>query len=249
MITSIHKPEKLEDALKFLARDTDTRPLGGGTLLNSPHDADFEVVDLSKLGLGAITAKGSTLTLGATTTLQVLLDWEGLPPALKTALTLEVTRNLRQVATVAGTLVAADGRSPFAAALLALDPVLTIHPDSQEVGLGEFLPLRGADLKGKLITAITLSTTPTLHFEYVARSPADRPIVTVAIARWDSGRTRVALGGFGKAPHLAMDGRDPSGGPEIVENVYLTATDEWATAEYRTAAALELVTRILGAAV
>jgi CO/xanthine dehydrogenase FAD-binding subunit len=245
MITAIHKPDNLEDALTLLARDVDTRPLAGGTVLNAPHDAAFEVVDLSKLGLDTIEAKGSSLIIGATATLQSLLDTDGIPADLAKAIALETTRNLRHMASVAGTLVSDDGRSPFAAALLALDAALTIHPGPEDTSIGAILPLRGDNLKGKLITSISLSTAPRFGFEYVARSPADRPVLIVALAQWESGRTRIALGGWGSAPALLIDGRDPSGAADAAENALLSATDQWASAEYRTDAAITLINRLL----
>ena len=84
-----------------------------------------------------------------------------------------------------------------------------------------------------------------LAYEYIARTPADLPIICAAVARWPSGRTRVILGGTGEAPVLAMDGPE-SGGEEIsVADAYSHAGDEWASAEYRQEMAQVLVKRCL----
>ena len=79
----------------------------------------------------------------------------------------------------------------------------------------------------------------------IARTPADRPIVCVAAARWPSGRTRLALGGFGAAPTLAMDGPEDSGAQIAAASAYSQAGDEWASAEYRSEAAGILALRCL----
>ena len=60
-----------------------------------------------------------------------------------------------------------------------------------------------------------------------------------------SGRTRLAVGGFGTAPVLALDGRDSSGLPESIENALSAASDQWASAEYRWEAGKALLTRAI----
>src|SRR5688500_10821670 len=110
MITTYHRPTTLEEALNLLTQPN-TVPLGGGTLLSRPGADPISVVDLQNLGLDAIAQKGNDLEIGATCTLQSLLESKECPPALKTAIKLEAPINIRNSATVAGTLVASDGRS------------------------------------------------------------------------------------------------------------------------------------------
>jgi CO/xanthine dehydrogenase FAD-binding subunit len=93
------------------------------------------------------------------------------------------------------------------------------------------------------VTQVSLPLNARLAYEYVARTPADRPIVCAAVAVWPSGRTRVALGGFGNAPILVMDGPEGSGVEAAVRNAYSSAEDEWASAEYRQEAAAVLALR------
>ena len=131
----------------------------------------------------------------------------------------EATYNLRQVATLVGTLIAADGRSPLATAMLALDAQLTVFPGAEQVGLGDLLPMRRQRLQGRLITQVEVPLNARLAYEYVARSPADLTIVCAAVAQWPSGRTRVALGGYGRMPALAMDGPEPSGAEQAARRL------------------------------
>ena len=243
MITDYFRPETLPEALELL-KDPNTLPLGGGTLLSTLKSASVKVVDLQALGLNTLQKNGNNLEIGATVTLQVLLESEHTPDALKAALKLEAPLNIRNTATVAGTLIAADGRSPFTAVLLALDAKLTIvNPKSEILNLGEFLPLRPDNLRGALITTITIPLNAKLAFEAVARTPADKPIVCAALAQWPSGRTRLALGGYGKAPLLAMDGTESEGLETAARNAFHEATDEWASAEYRMEVAAKLAKR------
>lgn len=248
MITAYHRPQTLDEALTLLAQPN-TLPLGGGTLLSHGTTDSVQAVDLQLLGLNSLTKTGNNLELGATLTLQALLESEHCPSALKIALKLEAPLNIRNSATVAGTLVTCDGRSTFATVLLALDAkIIIINPQKTEktLGIGDLLALR-EPVRGKLITKITIPTNLKLGFEYVSRTPADKPIICVAFAQWNSGRTRLALGGYGKSPMLGMDGTESEGIEAAARNAFHEATDEWASAEYRMDVASTLAKRCLEA--
>jgi len=248
MISTYHRPQTLEEALTLLTQPN-TVPLGGGTLLSQPTTDSVQAVDLQALGLDFLTKKGNpstgsgqALEIGATCTLQSLLENENCPETLKTAIKLEAPINIRNSATVAGTLVASDGRSPFATALLAMDAKISIASEqSSMIGLGEFLPLRPRGL----ITAITIPLNTKFAFEFVSRTPADKPIICAALNQWASGRTRLTLGGYGKSPMLAMDGTEAEGIESAARNAYHEANDEWASANYRMDVAAVLAKRCL----
>jgi len=245
MIIEYKRPATLDEALELLARrDPLSVPLAGGSALNRPSPEPVAAVDLQSLGLDHYEARGNSLELGAMLTLQALLEAKDPGPALKQVIEHEATHNLRQVATIAGTLVAADGRSPFACALLALDAALTILSGDRQ-SLGDLLPLRKERLRGRLITQVSIPLNVRLAYEYVARAPADRPLVCAAMAIWPSGRTRLALGGFGKSPVLAFDGTEPAGVDVAASNAYSQAEDQWASAAYRQEVAGALARRCL----
>lgn len=234
MIIEYHRPETIDEALHYLVRqNVKTVPLGGGTIVNQPSFPPVAVVDLQSLGLNRMERRGKDLVVGATTTLQSLLEYPDLQAPLKRVIEHEATYNLRQVATLAGTLIAADGRSPLTTALLVLDVQLNLLPGDETIGLGDLLPVRGERLSGRLVSSITLPLNAGFAYHYVARTPADLPIVCAAAARWPSGRTRLALGGFGSVPILAMDGPEPGGAEVVAQSAYSEAEDEWASAEYR----------------
>jgi putative selenate reductase FAD-binding subunit len=254
MITTYHRPQTLDEALTLLSRPN-TLPLGGGTLLSRPTPFDpaqgkpdsFEVIDLQALGLDSINKKGGELEIGATATLQQLFESKDCPEALKTAVKFEAPLNIRNSATVAGTLVASDGRSTFTTAMLALDAKIDRRPPTADhgrsavvSGLGEFLLTRPRGL----ITSITIPLQK-FAFESVSRTPADKPIVSAALAQWASGRTRLALGGYGKSPLLAMDGTEADGLETAARNAYHEANNDWASAEYRMDVAATLAKRCL----
>jgi len=256
MITQYHRPRTLDEALTLLTQP-DTVPLGGGTLLShtstslsTSRSADpVRAVDLQMLGLDSVKMNGKDLEIGATATLQSLLESDHCPETMKRALKLEAPLNIRNSATAAGTLVACDGRSTLVTMLLAMDTKFeSANLDQSKVeyrgsNIGDFLPLRPRGLITKFIMPMNVK----LAFEYVARTPSDKPIVCVAVAGWASGRMRMAVGGFGKSPMLAMDGTSSDDLVTAAKNAFHEANDDWGSAEYRMHVAATLAKRCLEA--
>jgi CO/xanthine dehydrogenase FAD-binding subunit len=245
MIIEYHRPESIPEALELLARTEGTTvPLGGGTTLSQRSTDSVAVVDLQSLGLNSIDIKGNHIQIGARVTLQQILNFD-VESAIKSAIRHEATYNHRQVRTIAGSLVTADGRSPLATMMLALDAELNILPKDEKINFGNYLHLRDQYKPGYLINQITIANNIDLAYEYVARTPADLPIVCVAVACWPSGRTRVALGGYGSAPKLAMDGPEPVGAEAAAKDAYQEAGDQWGRADYRSDVAGVLTLRCI----
>ena len=246
MIREYLRPTSVNEALLLLSEDgKERKPLGGGTSLSRQQAGNFGVVDLQDAGLDQIEMGSQGITVGAMVRLERLMAYPDVHSEIKRAIQIDASENIRNMATIGGWLVSGEGRSLFSTALLALDATLTWQPDQQKVRLGDWLPLRRQSQPGVLITEIAWSTSPRIVFEYVARSPKDRPILIVAVAQWGSGRTRVALGGFGEAPMIAMDGPDSSGVDLGSRDAFYEAEDQWATAQYRREVAAKLALRCL----
>jgi CO/xanthine dehydrogenase FAD-binding subunit len=244
MITAYHRPKTIEEALTLLTQP-DAAPLGGGTLLSKPQADPVRAVDLQLLGLDSVKKQGSALEIGAAATLQSLVESIDCPDALKQGLRLEAAINIRNSATAAGTVVACDGRSTFVCVLLAADAKIE-HASLKDSrveyhtsNIGDFLPLRPRGL----ITRISMPLNVKLAFEYVSRTPSDKPIVCVAVARWAAGRMRMAVGGYGRSPMLAMDGTSADDLVTAARNAFHEAADEWGSAEYRMVVASTLAKR------
>lgn len=250
MIIEYHRPQTMADALALLARTTPmTLPLGGGTILNRQDDADFAVVDLQSLGLADLIMEGQVVRIGAMARLEQLHQTDIWPAEMRSALVdsldHEAGQNVRQQATLGGSLVGCDGRSAFVTALLALDPRLEWAGENEQQALGDYLPVREEFGRGRLLLEVRLPLNARLRFAGVSRSPMDQPVVCAAVATWPSGRTRVALGGFGKMPILAMDGPEPGGASAAAREAMRYAADEWASAEYRMETAAALARRLV----
>ena len=244
MIVEYYRPDDVKETLKLLEnQNKNIVIMGGGTAIDRYDVEPMTVIDLQNVGLGEIQKKGNFLEIGATVSLQSLYDSPQVSDELKNIIQREATHNLRQVATVAGTLLASNGRSPFATAMLALDSTVTLLPGDEAISLGNLLLMRETKLKSKLVTKITIPMNVNLAYEDVSRTPADLPIISGSVAIWPAGRTRVVLGGFGAVPTLVSDGPERGGEDAAAKNASSQAFDEWASAEYRMEIAPILVKR------
>jgi CO/xanthine dehydrogenase FAD-binding subunit len=224
-LKEVHRPAKMEEALDLLQRtDVRTLPLAGGTALVGRDDPDVEaVVDLAGLGLSFVERGGGVLRLGATVTLQTIVDDL---PDVGGGLLAECAHRMagwhvRNAATLGGSLVGGGVHSPLSVALAALGAQLEI------TGQGDPIPwpdLPDGALDGQLITAVQIGL-PTgalgAAYEQVARTDADQPIVCAAGVARDLGdgmiSARTVVGGLLadslRSIDLAVERQSPDFGP------------------------------------
>lgn len=248
MILEYHRPDTLEAALALLARETPpTYPMGGGTVL-SRHAADGSaVVDLQNLPLNGIERRGNQLILGATATLQAVVEAQEVPQPIREAARQEASLNTRQAATVAGALVCGDGASPLLALLLAQDALLSWQPGEREVSLGNWLPLRHERMG--LLVQISVSLQVEAKLATVGRSPADRAQVLAAVGRWPSGRVRIVAGGGElAAPLVVLDGTEAGGYREVTQIAYSHQPNLKNSTAYLQETTVTLIERLIGEA-
>ncbi len=227
-MTPHYTPQTLEEALRLLSRP-DALPVGGGTALGRGGTA-VSLVDLQNLGLDAIAPKGKRLDIGATVRLQTLLDAAADLPALQQALRLEAPPELRRARTVAGALLTSDGRSPFAAVMMALDASVRRVVFDAEAQAGKEESLSIGHLLLERLTEpsrrqLLLGFSIPRHV-FLGLAGLEQPLLWAAAARWPSGRTRLVMGGWGPVPVLAMDGPDAGGLPAAARNACYEAAEE-----------------------
>jgi CO/xanthine dehydrogenase FAD-binding subunit len=244
MIKNYIRAESLEEALKTLQKDSFFRPLAGGSLLSQSKD-EFSVVDLQNCGLNFISESSENTRIGSMTTLETIRNYFAKFAGLSDALTIEAARNIREQATIGGTIFSTTGRSPFLTSLLGLDAELVLEPGSTRVRLGNWLAQKRSKSFGTLLTEIVLDKKVLSKFDSIGRSPLDTPIVCTQLTLWPSNRMRLAVGGFGKTPTLILDGNVRDHLEIAVESALDESQDEWASAEYRIDAAKTLAKRSL----
>jgi CO/xanthine dehydrogenase FAD-binding subunit len=219
-LREIYKPTTIQDAIKFL-HQPGTVAIAGGTALISARRKDVNaVVDLSALGLSYIRDKGGALAIGATTTLADIVNSPILRAAANGVLAQAAHRTtasiLRNQATAAGTLIT-EPNGIFATTLLALDAlVVCVGEKTMEVAVSDFLAMLDHFTMGAIVTEMIIpagSLGKRAALETVARTPRDKPIVSVcAAARIEdevSHNVRIALGGVAwsavRAQHVEIE--------------------------------------------
>jgi len=243
-------PETLDEALELLEKGV---PLAGGSAL-TPTRRDLKaVIDLRKLGLDKFRVDGDNIVIGAAMKLQAIVDAQApLPAAFREACKLETGWNLRNMATLGGTIISSDGRSRLLTTLLALNAQISEASGQRILPLHELLRTRD---EVNLITAIQFSIPTNLVYEQVARAPADLALVCAAVGFFqDNGADKITigLGGFGEYPIRLIEAektlaetQDPELAVRAAQDAYKTAEDIRASAEYRSEIAGVLVRRLL----
>jgi carbon-monoxide dehydrogenase medium subunit len=208
-ISEYHRPQTLDEALTLLQRSRASVPLAGGTDLipsRAPHAQ--AVVDLQALGLDELSVEGFHMHIGATVSLQRLVESPLVGEFLAEAARLEGPITYRNAATVGGTIASGDALSHVLIALLALDAEVHLRlPDPATVSLDRILDDPHKFLDGGLITGVTALSphgAPGTAMARVARTPRDRPIVAAAVyvirERERCGGAHIALAGVADRP-------------------------------------------------
>jgi CO/xanthine dehydrogenase FAD-binding subunit len=249
-----YRPKTLSEALELLEQGM---PLAGGTVLTPQRRKLSAVIDLRDLGLDHFEIQDDIVMVGAAVKLQAVVEvGDIIPHTLVKTCRQEVGWNLRNMATIGGTLISGDGRSPLLTVLLALETDVLLEPGNETVPLIKLLDMREDPNFRRLIISIAFPNTMDLAYEQVSRSPADQPLVCVAGSRLPVGSNgfhlRLALGGFGSKPIRLTEAEsflDQSGdidaAVEASRAAYSIAGDVWASAEYRSQVAGVLAHRIL----
>lgn len=247
------RPSKMKKALKLIETGD---PLAGGTSITPRRGSYTRLVDIQDLGLDSIEVNDEFIKVGAGAKLQKFLEEIGeYSEPLAKACRLEAGLNIRLMSSLGGTIVEADGRSPFLTALLAMDTTVILEPGAKNLPLEKLLKNRKKRIADRLITEIVLRIPEKMAFEYVARSPADRPLVCSAAALYREGTNQsifISLGGFGAVPiRIAksekeiMDRGNLEAATRIASQMYAEAEDWFASGEYRSHVSGVLVKRVL----
>lgn len=240
-LAEYHRPTSLAEVLALLGRtEVRTVPLAGGTdLVGRASPAIQAVVDLRDLGLSYIREDGSLIRIGATTTLQELVNaplLHDLASGLiaRTAHT-SATSLIRNMATIGGTLISAATTADLPPVLLALDAQLALYtPDPRQISLAHFYESYPNPLaKGGLLTEITVARPAVgsgAAYHKVGRTPADAPIlgvaVVLAIANGTCRHVSIAVGGIQPVPVRLVEAEQWLMGHQLDEQLIRQVTDE-----------------------
>jgi len=194
MIIEYLRPDSIEEAIDLLNRQNPKSiPLGGGTSLSQMRSADATaVIDLQALGMREIEIINGFLEIGANVTLQQLHDYSQVPPAFQAAITREGNFNLRQMATVGGTVASAGGGSPFNALLQAGNAEIIWQPGLKPFSFEDFHQENQRNYLG-FISGIRIPYTSSYALERISRTPLSESIICICGAVRRDGTSRIVI--------------------------------------------------------
>ncbi|GIF46327.1 CO/xanthine dehydrogenase FAD-binding subunit [Asanoa ferruginea] len=249
MLTEVHVPDDVSTAVGLIAGGATA--MGGGTSLmpwlNDYASPPTELVSLRRTGLSGVHIEGSTVTIGAATTLAQLEQDQDLNPVVRSIASVPV----RNLATVGGNLFARQPHGDLAVALVALDARVTLLDDAgtRDLPVEDFV---SHDRPSVLVTSVAFERPAPGTFRYLKaarRRFNSISVVTVAAAITEAGGlvtgSRVALGGVGPwvirahAVEAALTGRPlteatVSAAAQAGLGEIAPADDAYASAWYRT---------------
>lgn len=208
------RPETIEDAVALVQSNPNAAYLGGGAWTVAQGDPALEMaVDLRELGLDFVEATLEEIRVGATASVQALIDHpeagsvaDGL---LAEAAGYVQSRTLREQGSIGGALMVAEAAAPLATALLVLDvDIYYADPVLHKAPFMSFVAYRDRLINTRvLLTELRVkrpSARSAAAFEVVGRSPKDKPIVcAAAYVEIDEGlplEVRLAVGGANPDP-------------------------------------------------
>jgi len=126
MIQDFLRPESVDEAVALRKSKIDGCWYAGGSYINNADNGDVcgTAISLERLNLTDISVEGDFLKIGASITLQVLIDTGIVPQILKDAAKQISIRNIRNAATIGGNIGARSPESSMIPILVALDAQL-----------------------------------------------------------------------------------------------------------------------------
>lgn len=196
------------EAYETLQKSRKHAILAGGIWLGMGHKEIHTLIDIHKLGLNQIQISEDRVQIGAMTTLRQLETDPGLTGLFGGAFTQCVQGiggvQLRNMATIGGSVCARLGFSDVITVLLALDASLELYA-GKSVPLETFL--ENAGVKDLLLEVQIPNNGGICACQQTRLNATDLPVLTVAAANSPSSGWRVAVGarpGIAKLAYGAM---------------------------------------------
>jgi putative selenate reductase FAD-binding subunit len=179
MIEEVVRPGTVREAVHAGSRPG-AAFLGGGTWLNSGRAPGVTIlVSLERLGLDRIDAADGRCRIGASATLQSIVDAAAVPAGLRTAASLTASRTLRNMRTLGGELGLRPVDSAVIPVLIAMDARVLTAAVRRPISVVELL----SSGPGPLVLSVEVPTPRRCEVRALSRtSHASRSLVLAASA-------------------------------------------------------------------
>ncbi len=242
MITDYKRPKSRQEARDFVSQGW--KILGGGSFI-SKHQENFQkVIDLQALGLSYCKQENDQIVFGAMATLQEIVDCSYTPSELVEIIKREKSFNIRNAASVAGTIKCSDGRSDILAYLVCAGASLQISGKWEKI-----LPCLQSG-NNDLIEEVRLDCQRTTKYEKISRTPDDFTIVGVFLSLNSSTqRWTVALNGLTEFYPLVVENIDrqeiKAEMTRLLNDSISNITNTWSSLDYQIKMINDLTERLL----
>ncbi len=194
MIKEFYRPESLSQALSLKQQfGEDAVWFGGGSKINAtPTRTNKErVISLEKLGLNQINTTARGLEIGASVTIQQVIDSAAAPAALKAACQNIYSRHQRNQATLGGEIAANLTATQVLPALIAL---------GAQVELAEKAPVNVEDyvqheMRDLIVAVILPNPARACSVRKIARSAGGTTVLSAAVSL-EAGKYVIAVSGL-----------------------------------------------------
>jgi CO/xanthine dehydrogenase FAD-binding subunit len=209
-------PSTLDEALGLLQADKRNRLIGGGAWMRLGTQSYDTVIGLDRLGLNTITEHQNYIDVGAMVPLRDVETHSGLqaiccgilPQAVSVIMGLQV----RNIATIGGSIAGKYSFSDILPVLIALDAAVLLYP-MESMKVTEYLSTKHLDTH--IVIGVRIpKQSGTGYFKKVSKTLLDFSILNLAIVKTD--RTTIVVGA---RPGVAMEASKA--------NEYLSSQDEW----------------------
>jgi len=161
-------------------------------------------VDTQDINTSFVSKQTGEFVIGGTTTLENILRTSEIHDSIKKTITAEFGLNKRNRHTIGTILRSCSGNSLFMTLLVALDIRITTAFDMKAHTAGEWIDRQ--DKQHIFIKDVVIPEIKIADIKWVSKTPASLPEISLALARWAGGRTRIVLGGITNVPELLVDG-------------------------------------------
>ena len=194
MFEQFLKPASVDEAVKFKSQfKGDAVFMAGGSKLNAAptRSSKSVAISLAGLGLSEIKAQGGVVTIGATATLQQVIDSPLVPAAVREAAGFVYSRNVRNQATFGGELFARQNEGVLLPILLAMNAKVLLAGGA-DADLASWL---AGSRDGLVLGVVLPEPAVCCATRKVSRSAGGLVVLTAAVAVATDGQQRIAVEG------------------------------------------------------
>lgn len=199
MIKEFIKPVSGTDAVELKNKYEGSIYYSGGTEINNEKTPKVYncVISLEKLGLNRIEIQGNSLEIGASVTIQTLIDSNLVPSVLREASMFIYSRNIRNIATIGGNIGAGKPDSALTPCLIALSAELQTHEEGV-ISVEDYI---AGNMESLILSVSIPVPEPLCTVRKISRTVSSVSIISASVSiigdKFDISKAIIAVGGIG----------------------------------------------------